>query len=170
MNNQKGTVESTITVDYEPKDHLELAQLHKIDLDKYIITNYWSKILPSGKFTSSVFSKRKAPADYTAEDFAKFLENYKPNVSEIDKIPNVKGKDHIDVELSISDYHLAKRYVNGNNNVQDRRDAFYNIAKNLIEKVTNAYNVDTVVFPISNDFFHTDNYQNSTTNGTPHRS
>jgi len=57
VNNEKGTIESTITLDYEPKDHLELAKLHKIDLDKYIITNYWSKVLPSGKFTSSVFSK-----------------------------------------------------------------------------------------------------------------
>ena len=47
VNNEKGTIESTITLDYEPKDHLELAKLHKIDLDKYIITNYWSKVLPS---------------------------------------------------------------------------------------------------------------------------
>ena len=77
VNNEKGTIESTITLDYEPKDHFELAKLHKIDLDRYIITNYWSKVLPSGKFTSSVFSKRKTPKDYTAEDFSKFLENYK---------------------------------------------------------------------------------------------
>ena len=51
----------------------------KINLDKYIIVNYWSKLLPNGKFTSSVFSKKKEAKDYTAEDFAKFLENYKPN-------------------------------------------------------------------------------------------
>ena len=43
VNNEKGTIESTITLDYEPKNHMELAELHKIDLDKYIITNYWSK-------------------------------------------------------------------------------------------------------------------------------
>jgi hypothetical protein len=57
VNVEKGTIESTIITDYDPKDDIELAKLHKINLDKYIITNYWSKMLPSGKFTSSVFSK-----------------------------------------------------------------------------------------------------------------
>lgn len=57
VNVEKGTIESTVTSAFEPKDDLELAKLHKINLDKYIITNYWSKMLPNGKFTSSVFSK-----------------------------------------------------------------------------------------------------------------
>jgi len=55
VNVEKGTIESTVTSAFEPKDDLELAKLHKINLDKYVITNYWSKMLPSGKFTSSVF-------------------------------------------------------------------------------------------------------------------
>ena len=59
VNVEKGTIESVITSDFEPKDDIELAKLHKINLDKYVITNYWSKMLPSRKFTSSVFSKRK---------------------------------------------------------------------------------------------------------------
>ena len=85
VNVEKGTIESTIVTDFEPKDDIELAKLHKINLDKYIITNYWSKMLPSGKFTSSVFSKRKQAKDYSPEDFAKFLENYKPNNISITK-------------------------------------------------------------------------------------
>ena len=61
VNVEKGTVESTLVLDFEPKDDIELAKLHKINLDKYVITNYWSKLLPSGKFSSSVFSKLKQP-------------------------------------------------------------------------------------------------------------
>jgi len=57
VNLDKGTIESTLVLTYEPKDDVELAKLHKIDLTKYVITNYWSKVLPNGKFTSSVFSK-----------------------------------------------------------------------------------------------------------------
>jgi hypothetical protein len=167
VNNEKGTRESTIVLDFEPKDDIELAKLHKVDLDKYIITNYWSKLLPNGNFTSSVFSKKKNPKDYSAEDFANFLKNYKPNNLLINKPFTDKSKDYIDVELSISDYHLAKRYVEGNNNITDRVLAFFNIAQNLVHKVRAAYNLDTIIFPISNDFFHTDNYQNQTTNGTP---
>jgi len=166
VNIEKGTLESTIVIDFDPKDDEELAKLHKIDLDKFIITNYWSKVKPNGKFTSSVFCKRKQAEDYTPEDFARFLEEYVPNNIKIEK-PTIDGRQHIDVELSIADYHLAKKYVNGDNNIKDRALEFFNMAEDLIHKARAAYNINTVIFPISNDFFHTDNYSNSTTNLTP---
>lgn len=167
VNVEKGTIESTVISDFEPKDDIELAVLHKINLDKYVITNYWSKMLPSGKFTSSIFSKRKEPKDYTPEDFIKFLENYTPNkLQKIERIIN-PTKPHVNVEVSLSDYHLAKRHVDEDNDISDRARRYFNIAESLVEKVKSIYNIDTIVFPISNDFFHTDNYQHQTTNGTP---
>jgi hypothetical protein len=167
VNIERGTMESTIVTDHEPKDDLELAKLHKINLDKYIITNYWSKMLPSGKFTSSVFSKLKQAKDYSPEDFAKFLQNYKPNNISITKVDRTNSKDYVDVEISIADYHLAKRTVDGDNDPSTRALRYFNVAQSLINKVEANYNVNTVVLPISNDFFHTDNYQHQTTNGTP---
>jgi len=165
VNVEKGTIESTIVSDFDPKDDLELAKLHKINLDKYIITNYWSKMLPSGKFTSSIFSKRKQAKDYSPEDFAKFLENYKPTNILVTKIPNFK--DVVNVEISLSDYHLAKRTVDGDNSVEARAKRYLDVAQSLINKVVSNYHIDTVILPISNDFFHTDNYQHQTTQGTP---
>ncbi len=167
VNVERGTIESTIVSDFDPKDDLELAQLHKINLDKYVITNYWSKMLPSGKFTSSIFSKRKEAKDYSPEDFAKFLENYKPNNISITKENYSIEKDYVDVEISISDYHLAKKTVDGDNDVATRALRYVTMAQSLIEKVKANYNINNVVLPISNDFFHTDNYQHQTTNGTP---
>jgi hypothetical protein len=165
VNVEKGTIESTIVSDFDPKDDLELAKLHKINLDKYVITNYWSKMLPSGKFTSSVFSKRKEAKDYSPEDFAKFLENYKPANILVTKIPNFK--DVVNVEISLSDYHLAKRTVDGDNSIEARAKRYLDVAQSLINKVVSNYHIDTVILPISNDFFHTDNYQHQTTQGTP---
>ena len=165
VNVEKGTIESTIISDFDPKDDLELAKLHKINLDKYIITNYWSKMLPSGKFTSSVFSKKREAKDYSPEDFAKFLENYKPTNILITKIPNFK--DVVNVEISLSDYHLAKRTVDGDNSIEARAKRYLDVAQSLINKVVSNYHIDTVILPISNDFFHTDNYQHQTTQGTP---
>jgi hypothetical protein len=167
VNNEKGTIESTIIIDFDPKDDIELAKLHKINLDKYIITNYWSKMLPSGKFTSSIFSKRKEAKDYSPEDFAKFLENYTPNNIEITKPSYQISKHLVDVEISIADYHLAKKTIDGDNSPKTRAKRYFDVAQSLINKVKANYDIDTVVLPISNDFFHTDNYQNQTTNGTP---
>jgi len=167
VNLERGTMESTIVTDYEPKDDIELAKLHKINLDKYVITNYWSKMLPSGKFTSSVFSKKKEAKDYSPEDFARFLENYKPTNVEITKPDFQVHKDFVNVEISIADYHLAKKTIDGDNDPSTRALRYFNVAQSLINKVEANYDINTVVLPISNDFFHTDNYQHQTTNGTP---
>ena len=167
INNEKGTIESTLILDFEPKDDIELAALHKINLDKYVITNYWSKVLPSGKFTSSVFSKLKKPQDYTPEDFAKFLQEYKPQHSAVKFVEIHPDKKTVDVEISLSDFHLAKKVIDGNNDIEVRKAAYMHVVQELVKNVRGVYNIGTVVFPISNDFFHTDNYQHATTNGTP---
>ena len=165
-NNEKGTIESTIIVDFEPKDDIELAALHKINLDKYIIVNYWSKLLPNGKFTSSIFSKKKEAKDYTAEDFAKFLVDYESNYIPQPQ-PELERAKLIDVEISLSDFHLAKRHIDGDNSPSVRCKRYFEAATNLIYDVKALYDIDRVVFPISNDFFHTDNFQHQTTAGTP---
>ena len=169
VNVEKGTIESSIVVDFEPKDDLELAKLHKVNLDRYVISNYYSKLLPDGRFTSTVFSKIKKAQDYTPEDFAKFLANYTPKhdaVRILDLHIN-EGKETVDVEISLSDFHLAKKVIDGNNDIEVRKAAYLHVVKDLVKKVRSVYNIDAIVFPISNDFFHTDNYQNSTTAGTP---
>jgi hypothetical protein len=124
-------------------------------------------MLPSGSFTSSVFSKRKEAKDYSSEDFAKFLENYKPTNVSIIKEDRTTDKDYVDVEISLSDFHLAKRCVDGDNDPKTRALRYFNVAQSLICKVKANYNINTIVLPISNDFFHTDNYQHQTTQGTP---
>jgi hypothetical protein len=165
-NNEKGTIESVLILSFEPKDDIELAKLHKIDLTKYVITNYWSKLLPNGKFTSSVFSKRKQLQDYSSEDFSKFLENYKPAEITIKQINSSDHKEDVDLEISIADFHLAKKTLEGET-IQDKKQQFMCVLLELLNKATASFNIKTIVFPISNDFFHTDNYQNQTTNNTP---
>jgi hypothetical protein len=166
VNNEKGTLESTVETSFEPKDDIELAKLHKINLDKYKISNYWTKQKPNGKFTSSVFATLRQPKDYTPEDFAKFLENYEPKVLLVDKGEDERGYEEVDIEVSIADFHLAKKTLEGET-MEDKKVQYLTTVYNLVEKVRNSFSINTIVFPISNDFFHTDNYQNQTTAGTP---
>lgn len=167
-NFEKGTIESVKTIKFEPSSHKELAEIHNVDLKKFTITNYWSKLQPNGDFTSSIFCKRKQAKDYSIEDFSKFLKGYKSSYIKEKSIPLDRTKELIDLELSIADYHLAKKYVSEKNlNVSKRAEVFFEIAERLITQAANNYSINTIVFPISNDFFHTDNFWNSTTNGTP---
>jgi hypothetical protein len=174
VNNEKGTLESSIETTYEPKNDIELAKLHKIDLTKYKISSYWSKLKPNGKFTSSVFATLRKPADYTIEDFTKFLSTWNPI-----QLTKVEGKykieedilypffkEIVDVELNIADFHLAKKTFEGDNLASKELDYFFTV-NDLVNKIKQNYNINKLVFPISNDFFHTDSYQNTTTNGTP---
>lgn len=164
----KGTLESVMTLSFEPKSHKELAIVHNVDLRKFAITNYWSKLKPNGRFTSSVFCKRRTSDSYSLEDFTKFLKNYQSNYTPVKSPLLDHKKEIVDLELSISDFHLAKKYISEKStNVQKRAEKFFEIAKSLVEKAASIYSIDTVVFPISNDFFHTDTYWNTTTKGTP---
>ena len=168
VNNEKGTLESTIETSFEPKDDVELAKIHKINLEKYKISNYWTKQKSNGKFTSSVFATLKQPKDYTPEDFAKFLENYTPKKVEIAPVLDIESseREQVDVEISIADFHLAKKNLEGES-ISTKKEQFMSVLRDLTTKVLSCYSIGKVVFPISNDFFHTDNYQNQTTNGTP---
>ena len=166
VNNERGTVKSTIETTFEPKDDLELAKLHKINLDKYKISNYWTKQKSNGKFTSSVFATLKKSDDYTIEDFAEFLQNYKPSDIIIRKVDDTFNKPHVDVEVSVCDFHLAKKTLEGET-IQDKKNQYLGVIADLVERVRNSFVINKIVFPISNDFFHTDNYHNQTTNGTP---
>lgn len=166
VNNDKGTIESEVEATFEPKDDIELAKLHKIDLTKYKISTYWSKLKSNGKFTSSVLATLKKPKEFSTEDFAKFIVNYKPTPVEV-RIYEVKySTEWINVEISIADFHLDRLTLQ-RNNIQSRSQEYLSVLSELVKSSTALYNIDRFIFPIGNDFFNNDNYQGSTTSLTP---
>jgi len=169
VNVEKGTLESSVETTFEPKDDIELAELHKIDLNKYKISTYWSKLKPNGHFTSSVLASLKKPEDYSAKDFAKFLETYEPPKVLISTVSVIDGfnREEVDAVLSIADFHLAKKTLEGES-IQDKKNHYISVVTDLVRKASSPYlNLRKLVFVLSNDFFHTDNIHNQTTNGTP---
>lgn len=163
---EKGTLKSSVITDYEPKSIDELYILHKVDPEKYKITNYWSKLKSSGRFTSSIFAKAKSATDYTVEDFIKFLDKYTPSEVKFKERNIDDTLEEVDAEISIADFHLGKKTLE-DDTIETKKSQYIDILNRLLYRVSNCFNINKLVFVISNDFFHTDNYQNSTTNGTP---
>lgn len=60
---EKGTMLSEIVISFEPRNDEELAKLHRVDLNKYRISNYWTKLQPNGNFTSSLLCTLKKVGD-----------------------------------------------------------------------------------------------------------
>lgn len=162
----RGTIQSTRETTFDPQTVEELAKLHKIDLTRYKISNYWSKLKSNSKFTSSVFATLLKPSDYSPEKFTKFLETYVPKPIEVIFTPKSITKDTVDVEISIADFHLDRKVLVGDS-FEDRKKEYADLIDGLINKVKSCYNIRKIVFVIGNDFFNTDNYHNQTTNLTP---
>lgn len=105
----KGTIKSDIEVSFEVRDHKELAKLHKIDLTKYKISSYWSKLKTNGKFTSSVLATLKKDEDVLKEnllqDLKKIFKNTK--VWETKVSINEEKSEDVAVFCYIADDHAG---------------------------------------------------------------
>ena len=162
-NVQEGTFKSEVVADFEPKDDLELAELHKVDLTKYRISSYWTK-QHGEKFTSSLLCTLIKPSDFSLEDFSEYVKGYKSTYKPITKLAS--SKETADVEISLADFHLDKLDIN-KETIEDRVGQYKTTLFELLSRITGSFNVNKMVFVIGNDFLHTDTIQNTTTKGTP---
>lgn len=166
VNNDKGTLKSTKVINYEPKDDIELAKEHKVDLTKYKITTYWTKKLPNGNFTSSLLCSLKKSDDMSKEDLINFLSSYKSDYKPFGElIINQSGNKCLAL-IDITDFHLDKKSLDGKS-PKDRITEYFTVLLNLTRRSYSAYNIDRICFIINSDMLHVDNFWGQTTKGTP---
>jgi len=166
---KKGEAELTFKSQEEIHDLDELIKAAKIDtgkwqIDKYV-QNYWGNGENPHWQVKAWLSKKKAP-EYGLKEFTDFLKEFKPNNIDFWKLVPDLHKQTVDIELNIADFHLAKKTFQGDT-LESKTFDYYQAVYDLINKVRGVYNIRKIVFPIGNDMFHTDNYHNQTTNGTP---
>lgn len=182
INNDNGTITSDVETTFEPKNDIELAELHKIDLTKYKISTYWSKLKTNGKFTSSVLAtlrnidkdlpKQKQTlieeiGNYYKSD--KLMESYSYFVNEINKHTSKDIKGQL-LEISIPDLHIGKmshREETGEDYDLKIASERYKNAITQLLRTANLDNVSDILLPIGNDLFNVDNQFSTTTGGTP---
>lgn len=167
VNVDKGTLESTIETTFDPKTIDELAKLHKIDLTRYKISNYWSKLKANGKFTSSVFATL-IKDEITPEDILRVLSTYKSPVKSITKRENLnksKFQDRTCAFIDITDFHLDKWDIY-NTSIETKVSQYHQLLDSLLHKAASTNYLEEIAFVIGSDMLHTDNFANQTTKGT----
>lgn len=149
----------------KPLSPKEIEKLAGVDNISTFIDRVWSKSHKNGSWTYSILVVNRK-SEYNLDNFTKFLDNWKPLNISINKIGFKNDKETVDVELNIADFHLAKKSFQGDT-LESKTFDYYKAVRDLVSKVTSSYNINKLVFPIGNDMFHSDNYQNNTTMGTP---
>lgn len=164
----KGTLQSTRDSTFDPRTVEELAQLHKIDLKQFKITNYWSKLKSNGKFTSSVFATKIQENSREAfqDKFLAFLQDFTPSAKPSNPPFHYTHKENISLILPKQDAHFNKFSVNGDNCIKTRFIQNENSVWKMLKKAEAIYNIEEVVYIVGSDQFNSE-WTSATTKGTP---
>lgn len=168
VNNENGNIESIVISKFEPRNDIELAELHKIDLKKYKIANYWSKLKPNGNFNSSILAVLRKIEDITGQDIIDTLDKYTSKYQPLNKkdlILNTSFGKPTCAFIDITDFHLDKLDIH-NNTIEYKLDQYHKLLDGLLYKAYQSNYLEEITFVIGSDMLHTDNIFNQTTKGT----
>jgi hypothetical protein len=165
MNFDNGTY--NISYYYEKPPTVEdVINDHKIDLNKWKLSQYWSKQKGKGYQVSALFSEKKKDTINLKEDFLEFLKTYKPASPEIKKQKKEIEFTNTCLVFNKQDSHLNKYDINGENNIADRFDSIEHKMVKILKKASLSSNLQKVVYIIGSDEFNSE-WTNATVKFTP---
>lgn len=104
------------------------------------------------------------------EMFQDMVKTYKPPLLEIYQKNRAYTDENNLFEVSVFDLHIGKLAWGGetfeNYDVKIARERFLNTIETLVSRA-NGFQYSRILFPVGNDFFNSDNSNNTTTKGTP---
>lgn len=160
---EKGRAEYKIQTSFEPRTAEEIETLIKLDKTKWKLARYsvWNGGREDVWLTSAKVVAINATDENPAEIIENILKNYKSDYKPLPmkKVFNINTNM---LELSIADYHIDKMDKEGKT-IEQKAALFLDILNNLLVKSKAVYVLDEITFVIGNDWFNSDNYQNTTT-------
>lgn len=161
----------SITTLQEALDYCK-ADLEKWDVERYLFNSWDASMKVDNKWVKTTNYQVKVwfkPKSIKLEQlFDDFCENIQ-SVSPYRKKTNSRPKNCL-LEIDIFDPHFGKYAVE-----RETGDAYdikiartrYEDALNKIVNRTKDYDIGKILYPVGNDWFHTDSFYNTTTKGTP---
>lgn len=180
-----GTQKSEILVnimEHPLKTPNEIMLLHGYDITMWELANHKMKIWntyskqdgTSELYSSALTVKPIAGFDITEEAFETLIDNiiqkYRMDNKYIERYQFSEFEHRYMFEMNIFDLHLGKLAWNGETgedyDLSIATERFQYAVDDLLNEAT-FMNVEKILLPIGNDFFHVDNDHNTTTKGTP---
>lgn len=126
----------------------------------------------SGKFHKGwlyqvkVFLRRKPEAVRTVEQMLEDLAESRPAVKKVKRVKAKKASERNMLEVSITDLHLGMLCFGRESwSIEEASEAFMASIERLLSLAA-PYNVERILFPIGNDYLHSE-FTSATTKGTP---
>jgi hypothetical protein len=154
----------------EPKDVEEIQNIFKLDLSKFEIQRYWSSF--NGSSWKVTVDVKRIKDDDSVEAQASILldsiKKYSPKVSPI-TYKKINGEKYL-LELSTAELHIGKLAhedeTGEDYDIKIAEKRFKDSISSLLSRI-NLDNVEKILFVVGNDFINVDNYNSTTTAGTP---
>lgn len=162
--------EKTITVQSnKPLSREEIEKKVGIDNKTSFLNRSWLKSHRDNTWTYSILITYATEESKEVDRFSEFLKTYNSKYKPLTRENLILNKDldndHALV-VSLTDFHIDKRTVD-EESIEKRKAIFRETLTTLVYRAYRSFGLDEIIFVIGNDFFHTDNFQNQTTSGTP---
>ena len=170
-NNDTATITSVSSRIKTPDEALKYGNIDTTiwEIERQVLNSWESASKIDGAITTTtlwqvkLWLRRRAPKHIT--DGLEALFDRTPARAAKPKQRDSKADPHM-LEVSVFDAHFGKlcwQAEKFDTNVAEK--VFLNAVDDLLSK-TNNWDVERILFPIGNDFFHVDNWQGTTTRGT----
>lgn len=170
LNLEKEELKVSKIWDFAPQPE-DVIKEHRIDTNKWKLSQIWIKQTTKGYLTSAAFAPKKV-ADMDHQGLEKLITNYKSSHKPLlrqDLLLNPdNGRKHM-VFIDLTDFHLDRKELEGKT-LEQKVKEYERLVVELCKKSYSAGFIEEIVFIVGSDFFNTDNFQGTTTAGTPQNS
>lgn len=152
----------------QPED---VIKEHRIDTNKWKLSQIWIKQTTKGYLTSAAFAPKKV-TDVDVPSLEKLITNYKSShklLQKTDLLLNTGSERKHMVFIDLTDFHLDRKELEGKT-LDEKVKEYEKLVVELCKKSYSAGFIEEIVFIVGSDFFNTDNIQGNTTAGTPQTS
>lgn len=154
----------------EIKTKEDLIRECKIDervwqIDK-LVHNAWGK---EGKQNFQVKAWLSKKGETEVDKLEKLLDAYHTTYTPLRKadiLINDVFVNPVSLFISLADPHIDKRTLD-KTTIEDKMASYLSVLDKLLFRAFKSHNIEEIVYVLGNDYFTSDNYFPSTTNGTP---
>lgn len=164
---QEGTAEASFVLPTEIRDLKDLEKL--IDLEKWEITkyvqNYWGNAgRPSWQVKAWLSLRAVTKEDAIVSMLERYQSNYKPFTT-AQLLLNTRFDRPTLSYIALTDVHLDKTN-SVKQSLHDKIESYKQVLQTLVLRAYGSHYVDEILYVLGHDFFNSDTYYITTTNGT----